>query len=426
MFVIINGHIIDPANNINRKLTLAFEKGKIAFVGNRRDLPKEFNKAEVIDAAGCYVTPGFIDLHTHLRDPGFEYKETIATGSRAAAAGGFTTIVCMPNTEPVNDNAEVTNYIRRKAQREAVINILPAGAITKRLEGKELAEFGEMKEAGVVALTDDGKCVTDAGIMRKAMEYARMLDLPIFIHAQDYSLCGNGVMNEGENSVKFGLPGIPAAAEDVIVARDIELAQLTGARIHIAHCSTQRQTKVIRDAQRRGIKVSAEATPHHLLLTDDMCASYDPNFKMYPPLRTQNDRKALRKALAEGTISAIATDHAPHAENEKLCEFEEALNGVVGLETALPVALDLVEKKNCTLSQTIYALTAGPAKILGLPLGSLSVGADADITIFSTTEKFIVKPENFYSKGRNTPFSGMELRGKVKKTIYHGRVIHES
>jgi len=425
MYVIINGHVIDPANNVNRKCVIAVEKGKIAFVGNRRNLPVEFKKADVMDASGCYVAPGFIDLHVHLREPGLEYKETIVTGARAAAAGGFTTIVCMPNTEPVNDGGEVTNFIRKKAQREASINVLCAGAISKNLEGKELARIGEMKEAGIVAITDDGHCVMNAGLMRRAMEYANGFDLPLFIHAQDYDLCMSGVMNEGENSVRFGLPGIPAAAEDVIVARDIELAALTGARVHFCHASTARQARMIKDAQRRGLKITGEVTPHHLALTDEACSTYDADFKMYPPLRTSNDRKALRKALAEGVLCAIATDHAPHAENEKKCEFEIAANGVVGLETALNVALSLVERKTLSLSQMVYAFTEGPAKVIGSAAGALSAGSDADITIFSTSEKTVIDTAKFHSKGKNSPFKGMEFKGKVKKTIFHGKTIYE-
>lgn len=422
--VISNGRVIDPASGADQVQDVLVQDGKIAGVGKGLKAP---NGASVIDASGKVVCPGLIDLHVHLREPGYEYKETVATGTRAAAAGGFAAVCAMANTDPVNDNRSVTDYVLAKARDEGCVRVYPIGAVTRGLKGEELAELAELAEAGCVAFSDDGRPVMNARLLRHAMEYTLPFGAPIISHAEDSNLAGGGVMNEGIVSTELGLRGIPAAAEEVIVARDICLAELTAARVHIAHISTAGAVRLLRDAKARGVKVTAEVTPHHLLLTDEAVRDYDGNFKMNPPLRTKRDREALLEALADGTIDAIATDHAPHALSEKEGEFDRAAFGVVGLETAVAILLDrLVRPGLLDLATLIARLTHGPARALGLPGGSLSKDAAADITILDLEREWTIDPSRFLSKSRNTPFGGWRVTGAPWMTIVGGRVVWET
>ncbi len=416
-----DGRVIDPAAKVDGKVNVLVRDGKVAEVGPGGKAP---DGARVIDAKGLIVCPGLIDMHVHLRDPGFEYKEDIESGTKAAAAGGVTSVLCMPNTEPVNDCASVTEYILDTARRLGSANVFPAGAITRGLKGESLADIGDMAKAGVRALTDDGRPVVDSSIMRRAMEYARAFGLPVISHSEDVGLSLNGVMNEGAVSVELGLRGIPAAAEESMVARDIMIAKLAGASIHIAHVSTEGSVEIIREAKAKGVSVTAEATPHHLTLTEDAVSDYDPDTKVNPPLRTEADRRALVRALADGTIDAIATDHAPHNIIDKEAGFEEAAFGVVGLETMLPLMLKLVAERKMTLKRMIEALTLAPARILRLEgKGTLGRGSDADITIFDPSEPWTVQSARFASKSRNTPFEGLRVNGRVRCTIVGGEVV---
>src|SRR5215468_4671865 len=388
--LIKNGRVLDPAAGVDEIQDLLIAEGRIARAGKGLKVPAD---TRTVDAAGKVVCPGFIDIHTHLREPGFEYKETIASGTRAAAAGGFTAVCCMANTFPVNDNRAVTDYILAKARVEGVVRVYPIGAVTRNLEGTQLAELAEQAEAGCVAFSDDGRCVMNAEIYRRAMEYALPFGTPIISHAEDDHLARHSAMNEGLVSTELGLRGQPAAAEDVMVARDIVLAELTGAHVHIAHVSTAGAVRMIRDAKTRGIRVTTEVTPHHLLLTDEAVRSWDPNTKMAPPLRGKADVESLREALAYGTVDCIATDHAPHALSEKEDEFAEAANGVVGLETAVSVLLDrLVKPGIIDLATLITRLSSAPARLLNLPGGSLAPGAVADITILDLRQPWTVDP----------------------------------
>jgi dihydroorotase len=377
-----------------------------------------------VDAAGKVVCPGFIDIHVHLREPGYEYKETVATGTRAAAAGGFTAVACMANTNPVNDNGAVTDYILAKARVEGVVRVHPIGAVTKNLRGEELAELAELAEAGCVAFSDDGRCVMNAALYRRALEYTLPFGLPVISHAEDTHLSLGFTMNEGVVSTEIGLPGSPAAAEDVMVARDILLAELTGAHVHIAHLSTAGAVRLVRDGKARGVRVTAEVTPHHMILTEEAVRSYDANTKMAPPLRTKRDTEALVEALADGTIDCIATDHAPHALAEKEGEFDRAAFGIVGLETAVAVLMDrLVGPGLLPLGTLVSRLSRDPARLLNLPGGSLAAGAPADITILDPERKATVDPVKFRSKSRNTPFGGWTLTGGPWLTIVGGKVV---
>jgi len=428
--LIKGGRVIDPANNVDDILDVWIEDGKIAGIGKagrkRIPDPRPLPPDRVLDATGLVVCPGFVDLHVHLRDPGQEDKETIATGTRAAARGGFTSVCCMANTDPVNDNRSVTDYILDRAKREGMVNVFPIGAVTKGLKGEELAEIGELREAGCVAISDDGKPVMNAGLMRRALEYASMFDLPVVAHCEDLNLSGRGVIHEGAVSAGLGLPGIPWASEAVMVARDLLLAELTGARLHIAHVSLAQSVRMIREAKARGVKVTCEVTPHHLALTDEAVQDFDPNTKMTPPLRPLADVTALYEGLRDGTIDAIATDHAPHAAHEKEQEFDLAPFGVVGLETALGVILTtLVKPGILSLKEALEKLTVTPARIMGLPKGTLRVGADADITIFDPGREWMVDVSRFESKGRNSPFHGWVLKGQVVATIVGGRIVWE-
>jgi dihydroorotase len=379
---------------------------------------------EVIDAHGLLVVPGLIDIHTHLREPGYEYKESIESGSAAAVAGGFTAIACMANTNPVNDDAAVTEYIRDKARAVGLVAVFPIGAVSVGLAGERLAEIGELKQAGVVGISDDGKSVMNSQLMRRALEYAGMFGLPVISHCEDTNLAAHGVMHEGRVSTELGLRGIPAQAEDIMVARDIALAELTGGRLHIAHVSTAGAVRLVRDAKARGLRVTAEVTPHHLFLTDEAVRGYDPNTKMYPPLRTAADAEALRQALKDSTIDAIATDHAPHNLADKEVEFDQAPVGIIGLETSLPLTLRLVNEGVLTLAEAVAKLTWGPSQVLGLAKGTLQVGADADVTLIDAQTEYVVDRREFRSKSRNSPFHGWTLKGRAVLTLCAGKVVH--
>ena len=419
--LIRQGRVVDPASGIDGVQDVLVVDGRIGTVGPGLRAPQG---TQVIDAAGKVVCPGFIDIHVHLREPGFEYKETVASGTRAAAAGGFTAVACMANTVPVNDNRAVTDYILAKARVEGVVRVYAIGAVTRGLRGEHLSEMAEQAEAGCVAFSDDGRCVMNAALYRRAMEYALPFGTPLISHAEDCHLAHGGVMHEGFVSTDLGLTGQPAAAEDVMVARDIVLAELTGAHVHIAHLSTAGAARLVRDGKARGVRVTAEVTPHHLLLTDEAVRDYDPNTKMQPPLRSKRDVEAVLEGLLDGTIDCVATDHAPHALSEKEGEFAEAASGVVGLETAVPLLLDrLVRPGRLDLSTFVARMSSGPARVLGLPGGSLAPGAAADITILDLERPFTVDPAAFHSRSRNTPFRGVTGTGAPIMTIVGGTVV---
>jgi dihydroorotase len=422
MLIIKEGNLIDPGN-ISGCHDIIIKDGKIAGILAPGSGPESENPDDiVIDAKGKIVTPGLIDMHVHLREPGHEYKETILSGTKAAVFGGFSAVCCMPNTNPVNDCVEVTEYILKKAAQAGYARVYPVASISMGLEGKSLSAFGELKRAGAVALTDDGLPVSDSQLMRRAMEYARGFDLPIISHAEDLQLAGNGVMNEGAAATRMGLSGIPNAAESVMVMRDIALCELTGARLHIAHVSTQESVIAIRGAKEKGLPVTAETAPHYFSLTDEDIIGYNSNFKMNPPLRSARDREAIRQGLADGTIDVIATDHAPHSSLEKDVEFSKAANGIIGLESALPLALQLVQDSVLTLETLIRKMSRNPAQVLGLPTGIIE-GNPADITIFDPDVDVTIDADQFHSKSRNTPFHGWKVRGKALATIVNGNII---
>ncbi len=418
------GRVIDPAGGVDGVRTVVLRDGKVAEVAERAERPRD---ARAIDARGRWVTPGFIDLHVHLREPGQEYKETVATGARAAVAGGFTAVCAMPNTKPVNDGTSVTELVLARAAAAGLARVFPVGAISKGLAGEELAEYGELKAAGCVALSDDGRPVMSAALMRRALEYARAFGLPLTVHEEDLQLVGKGVMHEGAASTRLGLKGIPAQAEEIMVLRDLALVELTGGRLHVAHVSTRGAVRAIRDAKRRGLAVTAEVTPHHLALTDeDVAASgYCTDLKMNPPLRSADDVQACREALADGTLDAIATDHAPHSLVEKDVEFDAAANGVVGLETAFPVCLELVRLGLLTERRLVEALTIGPARAFGLPGGTLARGAAADLAVLDPAAEWVVGPDTLRSKSHNSPWKGKRLAGRCTHTVVDGRLVHE-
>ena len=417
-----NARVIDPAARRNASGDVFIADGK--FVASLSAAAKK--SARKIDAAGLVACPGLVDIHVHFREPGQTHKETIATGSRAAAAGGFTTVVCMPNTAPVADNAGTIQFINDATRRDAVIKVLPTGCITVGQKGAALAPFGSLKRAGVVALTDDGDCVQSNELMRRACEYAKMFDLPIMDHCQDASLTQGAVMNEGAVSTRLGLRGWPHAAEDIIVARDVILSEYTGAHLHLQHISSRYSVGIIRRAKTRGVKITAEATPHHLAFTDDELGTYDTNFKMNPPLRTAADRRAIIAGLRDGTLDCISTDHAPHTDYEKDKEFDYAPNGILGLETALAVALDvLVRQSKFKLAHVVDLMTRQPARILGLPAGSLTAGAAADLCLFDPVEKWRYDAKAGFSKSSNSPWHGRALTGRVKTTIVDGRIVFD-
>ena len=419
--LIQGGHVIDPGR-VNGVADVLIENGTISAVGPALTAPAG---ATVIQAKGQLVLPGFVDLHVHFREPGFEYKETIQSGTAAAVAGGFTTVCAMPNTNPVNDNQAVTEFMLERAKAAGNAHLYPIGAITKKSEGKELAEIGDLRRAGCVAITDDGKPVMNSLVMRRAMEYARAFDVPVVDHCEDLHLSEGGCMNEGLVSTELGLPGIPSAAEDVMVARNVSLAELTGARLHLAHISTAGSVRMVREAKARGLKVTAEACPHHFTLTEELTRGYNTHAKMNPPLRTMQDVQAIKEGLRDGTIDVIATDHAPHATQEKQQEFTEAPFGIVGLETALSLTLALVDEGVLTLESAVDKLATAPAKAFSLNAGTLAVGAPADVAIVDPNREWQVDPSRFRSKSRNTPFAGWKVKGRVTTTIVSGRVVFE-
>ena len=416
-----NARVIDPAAKRDAVGDLFIDQGRIV-----APLSAAARKrARKIDAAGLVACPGLVDIHVHFRDPGQTHKEPIATGSRAAAAGGVTTVVCMPNTSPPADNAGTIQFIKDAVQRDAVIKVLPTGCITAGMKGQALAPIGSLKRAGVVAITDDGDCVQSNELMRRALEYARMFDLPVMDHCQDASMTQGAVMNEGVMSTRLGLRGWPNAAEDLIVARNAILSEYTGAHVHMQHISSKFSVDILRRAKARGVRVTAEATPHHFSLTDDLLSGYDTHFKMNPPLRTEADRLELIEGLRDGTLDCIATDHAPHTDYEKDKEFDFAPNGILGLETALAVSLEtLVRKSRFKLATVVDLLTRKPAQILRLPAGTLAEGAAADVCVFDPEESWLYDAKKGYSKSINSPWHGQTLRGRVRLTLSDGRIVH--
>ena len=445
--LLTGGRVIDPANQFDSIADVLILNGKISAVGKNLSAPAD---VEIFDASGKIICPGLIDLHVHFREPGQTAKENIATGTAAAARGGFTSVVCMPNTAPAIDSASTVALIRERAEREGVVNVFVSGAITKGIAGEELAPIGGLKKAGVVAITDDGHCVQNNDLMRRACEYARMFDLPLFDHCQDYSLVTDGVMHEGYWNVALGLRGWPAAGEEMIVARNILLAELTGAKVHCQHLSAAGSVRLIREAKKRGVSISGEACPHHFTLTDAAVAgsekfwaddgkllltinpqlstvfwpAYDTHFKMNPPLRSAKDREAILEGLSDGTIEVLCSDHAPHCDYEKAVEFDYAPFGITGLEIELTLSLmQLVHTKRISLADMIAKFTVNPAKLLKLKKGTLSVGADGDVTVFDTDCEWVYRPENSASKSRNNPFFGWQLKGRAVATVVAGQRV---
>ncbi|MGQ9688497.1 MAG: dihydroorotase [Desulfobaccales bacterium] len=421
--LIAGGFVVDPAQGLEEVQDILIKDGRIAALEPPGVIPRKGLK--VIQAQGLVAAPGLIDMHVHLREPGEEYKETIESGTLAAARGGFTGVVCMPNTKPVNDNASVTRFVLDRARACGSARVYPVGAISQGSLGERLAEFGELKEAGCVAVSDDGRPVMNALLMRRALEYARTFDLPVISHAEDLNLRGDGVMHEGKVSVRLGLKGIPAAAEDVMVFREVCLARLTGARLHLAHLSTAGSVAVVRQAKRAGVAVTAETGPHYFTLTDQAVSEFDTHAKVNPPLRTEADRLAVIEGLADGTIDAIACDHAPHSILEKDVEFQAAAFGLIGLETSLGLSLRLVHEGFLTISQLIARMSTYPARILRLPGGTLNPGAPADVTLIDLNREWTVDVAAFASKSRNCPFHGWALKGKAVMTIRGGKVVFQ-
>jgi len=419
--LIANGHLIDPASGVSAKRDVLIEGDTIAQIGNhlKGDL--------IIDATDMVVCPGLVDVHVHFREPGNESKETIATGSRAAARGGFTSVVTMPNTNPPIDNAGLMELVLRRARESACIRVWPAACATKERAGKEMTEMAELKAAGAVAVTDDGSDIESSWVMRRVLEYADMCDLVYLAHCEDPSLCKDGVMNEGYMSTKLGLPGMPKAMEEIAIERNIRLAAITGARIHIQHVTSAEGVEIIRRAKARGIRVTCETAPHYWTLTDEHVEGFNTNAKMNPPLRETQDVAAIKAGLADGTIDCIATDHAPHAFTEKDVEYQFAPFGIIGLETSLALTIsELVEPGVISLEQAIRLMTIAPANVLGLPVGCIKEGGPADVTIFDPKAEWTVEPNDFASKSRNTPFKGRRVRGLVKTTICGGKVVYSS
>jgi dihydroorotase len=415
-----NGRVIDPASGLDGLADVLIESGRVQSVG--RDLDSA--RADVFDATGLVVAPGFIDMHVHLREPGIEHSETIETGARAAAAGGFTSICCMPNTLPVNDNATVTSYIIERARQHAVVNVFPIGAITKNSAGEEVSAIGSMKNAGIVAISDDGRPVMNARVMRRAMQMAKSFGLPVIDHCEDLNLSSGGDMHEGLQSTRLGLRGIPASSEDVMVARDILLAESTGARFHVAHISSRHSVDMVKFAKKLGLAVTCEATPHHFALSDADITAYDSSYKMKPPLRSDCDVTAVIQGIVSGAVDAIASDHAPHPGSEKMQEFEKCPFGIIGLETALGLSLEkLYHTGKISLSRLVELFSAGPARILGLDRGTLAIGAPGDVTIFDTELAWTYDVNHSYSKSKNSPFHGWQFRGGPVAAIVGGAVV---
>lgn len=418
-YILKGGRVVDPSRGIDTVMDIGVSNGRIAD-------PAKIKNPEIVNVKKLVVAPGFTDMHVHLRQPGNTTAETIATGTMAAAAGGFTGIVAMPNTSPPADSAGTIEYIRRHTELYGVVRVYPCGCMTKELKGEEMAGIGGLKSAGVVAVSDDGKCIQNHELMRHVVEYSKSFGLPILDHCEDAFLKGEGVMHEGKWSNLLGMRGISSASEELMVARDIILSRMIGWKIHVQHVSAKESVELVRNARRRGIMISAEATPHHISLTDDNIKKFDTNYKMNPPLRTEEDRLAVIEGLRDGTITVIATDHAPHTATDKLVEFDYAPFGIVGLETAIPVCLtELYHEKILSLSAFVAKFTTGPAEILGMDFGTLAEGKPADITIIDTEKKFCIDAEKFRSKSRNTPYHGMEFRGKAAATIVAGRFVFD-
>jgi len=414
------GRILDPSSNRDEPGDVLIEDGKIAAVGVGLDA----DGSEVLEADGGWIAPGFFDMHAHLREPGQEYKEDIASGGRSAVAGGFTSVACMANTHPVNDDPAMTDFILDRGQHDSPAKIYPVAAATLGLEGEIMTEMSALVAAGAVAFSDDGKTIQDSGVMRRVLEYSRLVDVPIIVHAEDRTLVAGGVVNEGLVSTRLGLPGNPTLAEDVHVMRDVMLAEFTGARLHVAHVSSGRSVEAIRRVKERGVSVTAEVTPHHLALTDEAALGYDTNTKVAPPLRSAVDVKTCREGLADGTLDAIATDHAPHALHEKDVDFIEAPPGLIGFETAVAVVLDLVRQDEISPLELVRRLSTNPARILNLPGGTLGVGSPGDVTVVDPERRWTYDPAKGYSKSRNSPWAGKDLEGRVVATIVDGRLVY--
>ncbi|MFO0556710.1 MAG: dihydroorotase [Polyangiales bacterium] len=424
LLLLKNGRVVDPSRSLDAVADVVIENGRVLRVGPNAAASFATDRdVRVIDCTGKWILPGMVDIHTHMREPGYEYKEDIRSGTKAAAIGGFTTICAMPNTNPTNDNRAITEMMVSRAKEAGVVRFHPIGAVTRKLEGKELTEMADLRDGGCVAVSDDGKCVLHSGVMRRALEYAGTFDVPVIQHAEDHHLTEGAQMHEGAISTRLGLKGWPRVAEDHIVARDLMLTEMTRAKYHVAHISSKGAVAFVREAKSRGVRATAEVTPHHLTLTDESVLGYQTACKVNPPLREAEDRDALIAALADGTIDCIATDHAPHAPSEKDAEFSEAPNGMIGLETALPLMLELVHQKRVALSRMIEALTIAPARIVGLPVGTLAEGALGDAIIVDPDVEWTV--ESFASKSSNSPFVGRKVRGRVLTTIVNGAVVFE-
>jgi len=415
------GRVIDPSSDLDETADVLIDGDRIAALGHGIDS----EGAVVVDAQGCWVTPGLIDLHTHLREPGQEYKETIATGGRSAVAGGFTAVACMANTHPVNDDSATTEYIIHRAETDSPARVYPIAAATKGLEGKVMTEMASLVEAGAVAFSDDGKTIMDGDVMRHVLEYSKLVGVPVITHAEDCTLVAGGVMNEGPMSTRLGLPGNPSIAEVALVARDLILAEFTGAHLHVAHVSTKGAVDLIRAARERGVNVTAEAAPHHLVLTDETLEDYDTHAKVAPPLRGDEDRRACRAGIADGTIDAIATDHAPHAQHEKELDFIKAPPGMIGFETAVAVVLDLVRTGEISPIEWVRRLSTNPARILARPGGTLALGSVADVTLIDPLREWVYDPAKGYSKSRNSPWAGQKMTGRPVATFVAGRLVYD-
>jgi dihydroorotase len=423
--LIKNGRVIDPANKVDGFFDILISDKKIESVNAHGKLSRsKIKDAQIIDAKNCVVAPGFCDMHVHFREPGHEYKETIETGSASAVAGGFSTVAVMPNTSPVNDNRSVTELILSQARKAGLVNIYPIGAITKGLKGENLSDMGELKESGCIGYSDDGRPVMDSELMRRALEYSRMFDLPCIQHSEILDLTRGGCMNEGVVSTELGLKGMPVEAEDIMVFRDISLLHKTGGRLHVAHISSGGAVDLVRQAKAKGLPVTCEVAPHHFTLSEEACRNYDTNAKMSPPLRTKEDIDMIKEGIKDGTIDIIATDHAPHDLADKQVEFDNACFGIVGLETALPLTLKLVDEKIITLQKAIDLLTHQPCRIFNLDKGTLGVGKDADIVIFNPDTKLTIDPDKFKSRSKNSPYRGWNVRGKVLYTFVSGRLVY--
>ena len=425
--VIKNGRVIDPANGLDEPKDLLIQKGRIKALESPGNISFDTGeKPSIIDAKGCVVSPGLIDMHVHFREPGFEYKETITSGCQSAAAGGFTSVAVMPNTNPVNDTRAVTEHILSLARAEGIINVYPIAAITQKLEGERLSEMADLKDAGAIAFSDDGRPVMNNELMRRAFEYSKMFKLPLIQHSEMLDLTEGGCMNEGMVSTELGLKGMPAEAEDIMVYRDIALLEKTGGRLHVAHISSKNSVDLVRQAKSRGLSVTCEVAPHHFTLTDEAVRGYNTNTKMSPPLRAIDDVEAIKEGLRDGTIDIIATDHAPHDIADKQVEYQNACFGIVGLETALPLSLKLVDEKILSMGDVIKKLTSAPADIFNLKAGSLSLGNEADILIFNPSLEYSIDISKFHSKSKNSPFDGWKVKGKVIHTLVKGKTVYSA